>query len=295
VNWDDLRYFAAVLRNGSLAGAARELGCEHTTVSRRLDSLEAALGAKLFLRAPDGLRPTRAAEELAPLVEQMAHAVDAIERRVAGEDESVSGVVRLTAPEAFVGLVLAQLLVLKSRHPELILQVQADDRALDLTRGEADLALRLVPSKQPDLIVKKLSEVGGAMYASREYIARRGVPEPAHELAGHEVVGYADVLAHVPAARWLAAHGAGATVVFRGNTLLSVLGAVAAGMGLGVLPCVVAAREPRLVRVSSEVLCRGTLSLVVHPDLAEVARVRAVMRFIEELVARERALFESGA
>lgn len=288
MNWDDLRHFAAALRQGTLAGAARELGCEHTTVSRRLDSLEAALGTKLFLRTPEGLVQTRAAAELAPLVEQMGLSVQAIERRVTGLDERIAGVVRLTAPEAFVGLVLHGLPELRERYPELTIEVRADDRALDLARGEADVALRLTPSLQPDLIVKKLSAVGGALYASPEYLARRGAPDPVHALAGHDLVGYGEPLAAVPAARWLAAHGAGAAVVFRGNTLLSVMGAAAAGMGLAVLPSIVAAREPRLLRLSKEVLCSGVLSLVVHPDIANVARIRAVMSFIDELVARER-------
>jgi DNA-binding transcriptional LysR family regulator len=289
VNWDDLRYFAAALRHGSFIGAARALGCEHTTVSRRLESLERALETKLFLRTPDGLQPTRAALELGPLVEQISSSVQAIERKLAAQDDRVSGTVRLTAPEAFVSLVLSHLLALKARHPELVLEVLADDRALDLLRGEADLALRLAPVTQPDLVVKKLSDVGGAMYAAPSYLARKSAPSPVRELVGHDIVGYDEALAHVPAARWLATHAAGATVVFRGNTLLSVLGAVVAGLGLSVLPCILAEREPGLQRISSEVLCHGTLNLCVHRDLANVARVRAVLAFIGEIVACDRS------
>jgi DNA-binding transcriptional LysR family regulator len=141
---------------------------------------------------------------------------------------------------------------------------------------------------QPDLVVKKLSDVAGAMYAAPSYLARKGVPLPVQELAGHDIVGYDEALANVPAARWLATHAAGANVVFRGNTLLSVLAAATTGLGLTLLPCILAEAEPGLQRVSSEVLCRGTLNLCVHRDLVNVARVRAVIEFISEIVARER-------
>jgi DNA-binding transcriptional LysR family regulator len=124
--------------------------------------------------------------------------------------------------------------------------------------------------------------------------ARRGAPSPVDDLRGHNIVGYDDALAAIPGARWLGAHGDGATVVFRGNSLRAVLEATLAGMGLTVLPCQLCDPEAGLVRLSPESLGHRTLCLVVHPDLAKVARVRAVIDFLVEVTARDRAALLGG-
>ncbi|HEU0033573.1 MAG TPA: LysR family transcriptional regulator [Kofleriaceae bacterium] len=288
MDWDDLRYFLAAYRHGSLAGAARELRCEHTTVGRRIAALEAALAVTLFTRTPEGLAPTRAATELVPLAEAAARSIDAIAQVASGRDDRLTGTVRVTLPEAFAGFLIGRLVELKTRLPDVTLELISDNRVLDLARGECDVALRFAPTTQPTLIVTKLSEVNGAVYAAPAYVARRGVPEPIERLAGHELVGYDDSLANVPAARWLAAHGTGATVTFRGNNLLSVRAAAAAGGGLTVLPCWLGDREPALQRLSG-VVCSGALYLVANPDAAKLARVRAVIDFLTDAVARDRA------
>jgi DNA-binding transcriptional LysR family regulator len=289
VDWNDLRHFLAAYRQRSLAGAARELRCEHTTVGRRLAALEAALGTRLFTRTPDGLAPTAAADELCPLAVEVERQIQAIERRAAGHDQRVEGVVRVTASEGFTPYVIQQVAALRARHPGLRVEVLSENRALDVARGEVDLALRMAPTTHRDLIVRKLCELPWTMYASDAYVARRGVPAPIDDLRGHDVVGFDDALATVPGATWLAAHGAGATIVFRGNSLLAVAAAARIGMGLTVLPCQVAEAEPGLRRLAPDVLGTRTLSLVVHPDLARVARVRAVMDFLAEVIARDRA------
>jgi DNA-binding transcriptional LysR family regulator len=288
VDWNDLRHFLAAYRARSLAGAARKLEVEHTTVSRRLAALETALEAKLFTRTPDGLAPTPVADELAPLAEEVERAVATFERRAAAHDARIEGVVRLATSEGFTGFLVKRLVELRARHPALTVEVLSGNPNLDLTRGEADLAVRLAPTTQKELVAKKLCEAGWTMYATEAYLARRGAPSPVTDLRGHEVVGFDDTMQNVPGARWLAEHGDGATVVLRGNSLLSVLNAAMVGMGLAVLPCLLAEPEPTLRRVSSEVLGARGLWLVVHPDLAKVARVRAVMDFIAEMVERDR-------
>lgn len=294
VDWNDLAYLLAVRRHRTLAGAARELGCEHTTVSRRIAALEAALGVRLFTRSPEGLVPTEIADDLAPLVEQIEETIQAIKRRIAGHDHRMEGIVRLTTSETFASFIIKRLVELRARHPDVIVQVLAENRVLDIARGEADLALRFAETTQRDLVVRKLGIVHWAMYASIDYAARRGAPSPVDDLHGHDIVGYDDALAAVPGAAWLAAHGDGATVAFRGNSLRAVLEATLAGMGLTVLPCQLGDPEAGLVRLSPESLGHRTLCLVVHPDLAKVARVRAVIDFLVEVTARDRAALLGG-
>ena len=289
MDWNDLAYLLAAYRQRSLAGAARELRCDHTTVSRRLNALESALGGRLFTRTPEGLTPTELADEIVPLAETIEATVRAIERRAAGHDQRVEGVVRVTTSETFATFIIKRLVELRTRHPELIVQVLAENRVLDIARGEADLALRFGETTHRDLVVRKLGEVHWGLYASKAYVARRGRPSPAGELRGHDVIGFDDTLAGIPGARWLAAHADGTTVVFRGNSLRAVLEATLAGMGLTVLPCQLCDPEPELERLTPESLGSRTLCLVVHPELAKVARVRAVIDFLAEITQRDRA------
>jgi DNA-binding transcriptional LysR family regulator len=287
MDWNDLRYFLAVRRAGTLAGAARALKVEHSTVSRRLAALEEALGVRLFLRGPDGFTSTPAGDQIAPLAESMESAVTAIDRQVAGGDERVEGTVRLTTSEVFSGFVVRRLGRLRARHPELLVEVLSGNQPLDLAHGEADLALRIMPTNDPDLLARKVVDCGWAMYAAAGYVEQRGAPPSAEDLAGHDVLGFDDTMAAVPGAKWLAAHGAGAHVVLRGNSIMSVLNACLAGMGVTVLPCFLGDGEPTLVRVAPAVLGSRPMFLVVHPDLARVARVRVVMDFIVEIMTEE--------
>jgi len=136
--------------------------------------------------------------------------------------------------------------------------------------------------------VKKLVDAGWSLYAAKGYLEGRRPPAPLTDLAGHDLVGYDDAMAGVPGAKWLEAHAAGARFVMRGNSLMSVLNAVIAGFGVSVVPCFLADAEPTLVRLTTEVLGTREITLVVHPDMARVARVRAVMDFIVEIAKRDR-------
>jgi DNA-binding transcriptional LysR family regulator len=284
VDWDDLRYFLAAYRQRSLAGAGRELGCDYTTVGRRVAALETALGATLFARVPEGLAPTPAADDLAPLVEQMERASYEITIRTTGRDDRVSGRVRITCPEGFHLYVVGQIPSLRVRYPDLVVDVIADVRTLDLTRGEADLALRFGPTPQPDLLTRSLGELAWKMFASPAYISRCGVPTPLNDLREREVVGYGAPLEHVPGAAWLAEHGAKARVVFRGSTLQAILDATVAGLGLAVLPYYFASQELRVRLVAPDTLATRRLTLVVHRETAKLARVRAVIEFFADAI-----------
>ncbi len=289
MDWDDLRYFLAAYRRGSLSAAARELGCEYTTVGRRIDALEAALGTTLFTRAAEGLKATSAATDLVELAEQIERATVAIAARASGHDERVEGVVRVTCPEGFSLYVVDRFAELRALHPALVIEILTDVESLDLRRGEADIALRMNPTTQGDLVARKLCPMAWRMFASDAYVKRRGKPSPTGDLRGHQIVGFDTPLAHVPGARWLNEHAEPASIVCRGNSLRAIVDAVVAGLGLSVLPHFLATRTPGVRLLAPEVLGTRTLSIVVHPDLVRVARVRAVIDFLTEAVLRDHA------
>jgi DNA-binding transcriptional LysR family regulator len=292
LDWNDLRYFLAVCRAGTLAGAARTLRVRHSTVGRRVEALEAALGVSLFIHAPDGFVLTGAGSEIVPLAEEIERAVVAVERRVAGGDKRVDGVVRITTSEAFSGFLVRRLSELQAQHPTLIVEVLSGNASLDLSRREADLAIRFVETTQLDLICKRLCDVGWSLYASENYLARSEmIPGTAVDLARHDIISFDETMARSPGAIWLDEHKAGGRVVVRSNSIVSALNAAIAGMGVTVLPCFLAEVEPSLRRLTDEILASRAMWLVFHPNVVQIRRVRTVIDFVSAIVGREAAAF----
>ncbi len=261
-------------------------------MSCRLGALEETLGSKLFVRTPEGLSLTEAGREIVPLAESVERTTQAIERSASARDARIEGTVRVTTSEAFSGFLVKHFAELRQRHPALIIEVLMGNQQLDLARGEADIAVRAMKTTQRELLVKKLVDAGWSLYAAEGYLARRPPPARPDALAGHDIVGYEEAMSGVPGARWLEDHGAGANLVMRGNSLMSVLNAVIAGLGISVVPCFLAEPEPTLRRLTPDVPGSREITLVVHPDVAKVARVRAVMDFIIEIARRERGRLE---
>lgn len=287
LEWNDLRYFLAVYRARTLAGAARALEVEHTTVGRRLAAMERALGATLFVRTPGGLLPTESAGQILPLAEQAERAVQSIERVAIGEDTRAAGLVRVTTSETFATFLGRKLGELHAKHPGITVEVLAGNATLDLTRSEADIAIRIAPTAQADLICRKLASAGWSAYASESYVAARGVPTPITNLTNHNVIGYNESLSKVPGANWLEAHGQCATVVLRSGSIPAAWNAAVGGLGIAVVPCFMAEREPGIVRLTPEILGTRDVFLVVHPDLTRIARIRVVMDFLVERFAQD--------
>jgi DNA-binding transcriptional LysR family regulator len=291
LDWNDLRYLLAIARTGTLAGAARALGVEHTTVGRRLSALESALETRLFTRGPEGFALTRAGRDVLPLAEEIEARTEAIARRISGEDARIAGTVRLTTSEALSGYLVTCFATLRERHPELVVEILSGNRAYDLLRGEADLAVRIRDVREPDLVVRRIASAGWSLYASPAYVARKGAPAEPEALAGHDVVAFDESLAAVPGALWLERHARAASIVMRGNSIVAAFNAATFGVGIAVLPCFLADAEPRLARLTPRVIGSREVFLVVHPDLTKVARVRAVMDFVIEAFARDAALW----
>lgn len=287
LEWNDLRFFLAVYRARTLAGAARSLGVDHTTVGRRLATMERALGATLFARTPGGLLPTESAGQILPLAEQAERAVQGIERVALGEDSRPEGPVRVTTSETLAGFLGRRLGELHAKHPGVTVEVLAGNANLDLIRGEADIAIRIAPTTQADLVCRKLATAGWSAYAARTYVAVRGTPVPITDLTNHDVVAFNDSLSKVPGAQWIEAHGKAANVVLRSGSIPAAWNAALGGLGIVIVPCLLAEREDAMVRLTPEILGSRDIALVVHPDLARVARVRVVMDFLVERFARD--------
>lgn len=284
--WDDLRIFLAVHRARSHAGAARALRVASTTVGRRIAALEAAVGARLFTRAPEGLTATAAARALLPRAERVEAELLEAERELAGADARATGTVRITCGDGFAAYVLAPALpAFLAAHPGLSVEVRADVRALDLTRGEADVALRNFRPRERSLVARRLGLEPLGLYASPAYLARRGVPRTAKDLAAHDLILYERDLDRMRSQAWFREVSAGARVAIRVSTTTIMHAVCAAGAGVALLTSWVAGADPRCARVLPR-LEPPTLEVwaVIHPDLRSAARVTAALRWLEELV-----------
>ncbi len=286
LDWGHLPFFLELVRTGSLSRAAKRLGVDRNTVARRVAALEEELGLSLFERGPQGWSRTSAGEELSELASRVEENVLALARHADARDRALTGTVRLTTTVHLAAALLVPALpALRERHPGLVLEITADQRAFDLTRREADLALRMGRPRDTGLVARKLSDVVHRLYASRGYAARRHGPV---DFASDLFVGFDDSLAGVPQERWLERLGPDRRVVFRCNNTASLLVAARLGLGIALLPCFVADRELELVRLEGPSTMSHELWLLVHGDLRRTPRVRAVIEWVDQLVERAR-------
>jgi DNA-binding transcriptional LysR family regulator len=286
LDWNDLRYFLRAAQAGTLAGAARAMGVDHSTIGRRLSALERALGAPLVIRAADGLHLTPLGASLVPLVEDVDRAVLAVHGRASQRQARV----RLAMPTGFTGLFSANLERLRKAYPQLTLELMTGARPVDLKRGEADLAIRSGPIADQELIVRLLGESGWSLYAAPVYLARRPAPVDLDDLSGHDIIGFDPSLSEVPAAQWIEQRARSATVVLRSREMSDMQAAALSGAGLAVLPCLGADSESGLVRLTPRVLATRQLSLV-YPREARLAQpVQAVIRFVLDVMRDNAAL-----
>lgn len=290
--WDDLRYFLACWRLGSLAQAGRSLGVDQTTAGRRLSALERSLGARLFERTPRRLVLTPSGESLLGLAQTVEQGAIDLQRKASGADARLEGLVRVATSETLSATFLArQISSLHAAHPNIELEWVTGATSINLLRREADLALRAGgrPTQQ-SLIARKLGRHGFGLFASEEYRARHPRAGRKSPLDGHELIGYCDELAGIPPVRWLEQNGAGARVTLRTNSLLSAAEAARGGWGVTALPNFLGERSG-LVRLRREDVAFSEFWIVVHPDLQHTGRVRAV---IEHLAAVMQAARVTG-
>lgn len=282
VDWDDLRFFLVVARRGTLSAAARELEVTQPTVGRRIAALERRLGAKLFVRRPDGFVLSGSAAHVLEYAERMEQDALAVERRMAGRDEGVRGTVSITASEWLITGVLSPMLApLIARHRELTIDLIADHRHRNLARREADLALRPRRFEHDAIVQRATSKLGFAVYAARQYLSERGAPSSG-DGRGHVLIAMTDDVGDV-ARDWLRAIVPAATVAVRTNGRDAMLALATAGVGLACLARVVGDNIPGLQRLAlSPAPPTPTLWMGVHRDAHTTPRVRVVASHLRE-------------
>jgi DNA-binding transcriptional LysR family regulator len=284
-SWDDLRYLLAAQQTGSFAGAARRLRVDQATVGRRLRALQEAIGIPLLERTPGRLSLTEAGRRALRAAQEMDEAALHLERTIQSDVPEIAGLLRITATEALASRVLApRLAALTARHPGLTVGLHVSNERMSLARRDADVAVRLSRPVEPALVARRAGTLGFAFYAAREYLRRRGRPDP--QLREHDVLGYDRALAATSEALGWADEFPAARVVFRSNGALSVLAATSAGLGVGLLPCFLAEREPGLVRALPQVRSRE-IWLAVHGDLRRSARTRVGLDFVAAVLSAE--------
>jgi DNA-binding transcriptional LysR family regulator len=292
-NWDDLRYFLAVARAGSTLAAAKALGTSQSTVHRRLAELEARIGRSLVTRKPTGYRLTELGEHLLPFAERVEEASATFERQLLATNSELTGTIRVTCASTLADRLARSPLIdaFHARYPDLRVELVITDRLLDLSKGEADIAIRLGEPHDNALIGRKIAEVPWAVYATQSYVERHGRPERPQDIEQHFVVAYDGEIANYPAAQWLRSVAPHARVAARSETWPAYVLAVKSGVGLGPLPIHHGDREKELVRlIDPSPRLISDFWLLMHRDLRRTPRVRAFFDFVTANIKTFRAL-----
>ena len=289
LDWNDLRYFLAVAREGSTLAAGRALRTSQTTVARRIAALEQALGFPLFEKRQAGYALTPTGEELLAKAEQVEQSASAFTEAAAAHTREISGTVRVTTEEIYAqGLIAPLLRDLHERHPDILIELDTGQQVRDLGAGEADIALRSSSKEQPlGLVGRQLCVDDWTLYCSRDYAAREGAPASIEELRHHAIVGGGggNLWRHYQA--WLRSLGLETQVAMHHASSTGLLSAVRSGFGIAVLPCAVADADPELIRCIPPRRDHGRiLWLLTHERLRHTPRVRAVIDFLYERISR---------
>jgi DNA-binding transcriptional LysR family regulator len=293
-NWDNLRFFLAMVRAGNPSAAARLLRVDHNTVRRRVTALESDLGARLFDRVDDRYALTDEGEALLSVAESMeGHAVHA-QSKIGGRDIAIGGTVRIGVPDGLGTLFIApRLAKLRQIHPQLNIELVMMSRKVDLSRREADMAIMIGEHESKRITSTLLTEVTMRLYASSSYLARHEKIKKIEELAHHDFVSGIDEFDFGPAIdRFLSGADMGFNTTISCSSIVAQLKATAAGGGLCCFAKFIAATEPELIPVlPDQIRFSRNITLAVHTDMAQLARIKAIAEFLQHEFHQQRLLF----
>jgi DNA-binding transcriptional LysR family regulator len=291
IPWDDLRYVLAVAAEGSLAGAARALGVNHTTVLRRVNAFEERLGLRLFERLPTGYFLTSGGAELIEAARLMEDTVTALERRLSGQDRRLAGAVRVTTTDTLIDMLLPPILAaFRAKHPSIQVELILSNEAFNLAKRAADVAIRPADNPPEGLIGRRVSAIAFAIYAGRGYLAQTGKME---DLSKRAWLAPTDELSTTSVAQWMRVALPQAEIALKANSLLALRQAAVENLGLAALPCYLGDSSNDLIRVRPPIPAMTTaLWILTHEDLRRSARVRAFTEFVAAAIARQRPLLE---
>lgn len=276
--WELYRSFLAVMREGSLSGAARMLGMTQPSLGRHVRELEEALGVSLFARSPQGLSPTDLAHALLPHAQAMASASMALRRAAGTRHDQMSGVVRIAASEVIGVEVLPPMLAMfRERHPGVVVELSLSSQLENLLRRDADIAIRMGRPTQEALVARHVGNIALGLYAHKRYVKKHGRPDAIAALASHALIGFDRETPYIRAMRPAGMPYTREHFALRTDNDLAALAALRAGYGIGFCQCGIAQREPALLRLLGDsVQLAMETWVVMHEDLRRSALMRAL-------------------
>lgn len=292
MNWDDVRLFLSVARSGQFLSAARKLGVNHATLSRRISALEAAIGTQLFLRSTNGCELTEEGQRLLAGAERMETEMLNAQANLGRVDTAVAGTVRIGAPDGLgVSFLAPRLGRLTARYPDLKIQLVPVPRSFSLSQREADIAITIERPEQGRLMFSKLTDYSLGLYASADYLADYGTPADIEALKRHRRIGYVEDLIFSPSLNFTGEIMRDWDAAFEISSATGQTEAVRSGAGIGILHNYIAGQYPELRRIMPQLTISRSYWTAYHESARQLVRVRTVVDFLQELVAEERRIF----
>jgi len=292
LSWDGFRYVKAIADSRSLAGAAEQLGINHSTVFRRLGQIEEHIGSRLFERGRGGYALTPCGEQMVELANRLGEDIVTFERRITGQDLRPSGELRITTTDIILLRLLQDVLVgFRSAYPKIVLDLIITNKTLNLSKRDADVALRATYPGTEALTGRPLTRIAWAVYGSSRLASRSF--DVLTDTRQNDWIAFTDNVSIAKAVKWLKEHVEDDRIIYKANTLVGLAETAAAGIGLALMPCFVGADVPGLVRLSPPIKeIEGELWLLAHPDLQNTARVRAFMDYCAAEIGKRRMIIE---
>lgn len=292
MNWDDVRLFLSVARSGQFLSAARKLGVNHATLSRRISALETAIGTQLFLRSTNGCELTEEGQRLLAGAERMETEMLNAQANLGRVDTAVAGTVRIGAPDGLgVSFLAPRLGRLTARYPDLKIQLVPVPRSFSLSQREADIAITIERPEQGRLMFSKLTDYSLGLYASADYLADYGTPADVEALKRHRRIGYVEDLIFSPSLNYTGEIMRDWDAAFEISSATGQTEAVRSGAGIGILHNYIAGQYPELMRIMPHLGISRSYWTAYHESARQLVRVRTVVDFLQELVAEERRIF----
>jgi DNA-binding transcriptional LysR family regulator len=290
-DWNDFKVVLALATGQSIAGAARVLGVDGSTVSRRLAALEDCLEARLIVRGGQRFDWTAEGRAVLAAAEAIQAAASEATRAVRSAKVDGAATVIVSCPPGIAATLTRMIPAMQEKRPQLSLEFTAENRSVDLAKGEAHVAIRMFRPTEPSLVCRRAFEMGWAVFASSDYLAEHGCPATPNDLGSHRLVRYVSALHKVSGPRWLEEHkGAGVNSAQVDNTEVAAH-VVASGVGIGVVPCAVVLGRPELVRIFPDPVAYNTGFIVYHETVRDLACVRAAVEALSEMFEEQRQLF----
>ncbi len=287
IDWNDIPYFLAVADSGTLTGAAQKLTVNHSTVFRRINTLEEKLGLRLFDRLPYGYSLTEAGSSVVEHARMAESSIHSFERAVAGKDYQLSGEIRITAPPTLAITYLVPCIAkFRTKHSGIKIDLIVSDAEHDLSRREADLALRATNKPPEYLIGRRICELFWHAYASKRYLEKHGRPQKTQDLIHHKLVGAEESLLRVDAYKWFAENYPAENFVCSANDMITISSLCAQNLGITLLPSDYTEHKlVKLFKIKPEIC--SELWILTHPDLRHVVRIRAFSDFLYEYMSKQ--------